>query len=204
MHLFCLQKGSGTHFRQYSRFRRIFQSVLFCLPLIVTAACARKQAAVHPHFPAVPVKTVVEAPVTIPDSSEYIGMLKSRHSTALNPQVEGEVTEIFVKSGDRVKAGTPLMQIDPLVQEALVANQKAARAAQVANVQFARTQWNRAQKLYAAGIVSRQDYDQAKTTLDSAREQLQSLDAQLRQQQVELHYYRVVAPTGGIVGDIPV
>lgn len=204
MHAFRAQLGLGAHPDRFrTRLCRIV-SILPCLVLILAAGCARKQTARPRDIPAVRVKAVVEKRVAIPDSSEYIGMLKSRHSTALNPQVSGEVTHIFVRSGDKVKSGAPLMQIDPLVQEALVANQKAARAAQVANVQFARGQWDRAQKLYKAGVMSRQDYDQAKTNLDSAREQLRSLDAQLRQQQVQLHYYRVVAPTGGIVGDIPV
>lgn len=149
-------------------------------------------------------KTSVLEPVTIPDESEYLATLKSRHSTALNPQVEGQITAIFVHSGDRVRAGTALMQIDPLAQQALVASQEAARASQAANLEYARVQWEREQKLYAAGVASKQDFDQAKMTYDTAAEQLKALDAQLRQQQVQLHYYRVVAPTGGIVGDIPV
>src|SRR5579863_5582187 len=40
--------------------------------------------------------------------------------------------------------------------------------------------------------------------MDAAQAQMDSLDAQVREQQVQLHYYRVVAPWGGIVGDIPV
>jgi RND family efflux transporter MFP subunit len=40
--------------------------------------------------------------------------------------------------------------------------------------------------------------------LDAAEAQLQALDAQLREQQVQLHYYKVHATRGGIVGDIPV
>jgi RND family efflux transporter MFP subunit len=122
----------------------------------------------------------------------------------LNPQVEGQVTHIFVKSGDRVKAGAPLMEIDPLKQQATLSSQEASRAAQESNVRFAQIQWERSQKLYAAGVISKQEYDQAKTNLDTAQQQLRSLDHQVREQQVQLHYYSVVAPTDGIVGDIPV
>jgi RND family efflux transporter MFP subunit len=150
------------------------------------------------------VKTIVVQPVSISDASDYLATLKSRHSTALNPQVEGQVIHILVKSGDRVTAGKVLMQIDPLKQQAVVKSQEAGRSAQVANVQFAETQWERAKKLYEAGVISKQDFDQAKTNLDTAREQFKSLDAQVVQQQVELRYYSVVAPTAGIVGDIPV
>ena len=33
---------------------------------------------------------------------------------------------------------------------------------------------------------------------------MDALDAQVREQEVQLHYYKVVAPRAGIVGDIPV
>jgi RND family efflux transporter MFP subunit len=182
-----------------------FLALALCLALAGVAGCARKQsAAPPPAFPAVMVKTKVLERVSIPQTSEYLGTMKSRHSAILNPQVDGQVTRILVKSGERVKAGTPLMQIDPLEQQALVASQQAARAAQQASVQYAKVQWERAQKLYDSGVVSKQVYDEAKTTYESAQAQLHALDAQVRQQQVQLHYYRVVAPTGGIVGDIPV
>ena len=40
--------------------------------------------------------------------------------------------------------------------------------------------------------------------MDAAQAQMDALDAQVREQEVQLHYYNVVAPRGGIVGDIPV
>ena len=166
--------------------------------------CAKKEAAASQDAPASPVKTVIVQPVAISDSSEYLATLKSRHSTALNPQVEGQVTEIFVKSGDRVTPGTPLMQIDPLKQQATVGSQDAARAAQVANVQFAKIQRERAQKLFDAGVISKMEFDQTQTNYETAQQQLKALEALVREQQVQLHYYRVVAPADGIVGDIPV
>ncbi len=182
----------------------VLVAALLCASIFVAAGCDQNQATGNQQPPATPVKTAVIAPVAIPESSEYLGTLKSRHSTILNPQVEGQVTAILVKSGDRVKAGTPLMQIDPLKQQATVGSQEASRAAQEANVRFAQVQWERAQKLFEAGVSSKQDYDQAKVNLDTAQHQLKSLDSQVQEQQVQLKYYRVLAPTAGIVGDIPV
>jgi RND family efflux transporter MFP subunit len=178
--------------------------LFFPLLALSLVGCTQKNAAGNQAPAAIAVKTIVSQMVSIPDSTEYLATLKSRHSTALNPQVEGQVTRIFVKSGDRVAAGTPLMQIDPLKQQATVGSQEASRAAQVANVQFAEVQWERAKKLYDAGVTSKQEFDQAQTALNTAREQLKALDAQLQEQQVQLHYYQVVAPTDGIIGDIPV
>jgi RND family efflux transporter MFP subunit len=154
--------------------------------------------------PAMPVQVQVAQVQQIPDTTEYLSILKSRHSAIINPQVEGQVTKIFVKSGDRVKAGTALLLIDPLKQQATVSSQEASRRAQEATVQNAQVQLMREKKLYEAGVVPKQDLDNAQATYDAYAAQLKSLEEQVAQQQVELHYYSVAAPTDGIVGDIPV
>src|SRR5258708_6409992 len=73
--------------------------------------------------PAMPVQVQIAPAVKIPDTTEYLSILKSRHSAAIHPQVEGQITRIFVKSGDHAETGTPLLQIDPLKQEATVNSQ---------------------------------------------------------------------------------
>jgi RND family efflux transporter MFP subunit len=154
--------------------------------------------------PAIPVKIQVAQSVPISDTTEYVATLKSRDSAVIMPQVEGQITAISVHSGDRVSPGAELMQIDPTKQQATVNSQENGRAAQEANMAYAQQQYNRISALAAAGVLARQDLDQAKSALDTAQAQLKSLDAQVREQQVQLHYYRVTAPSTGIVGDVPV
>jgi RND family efflux transporter MFP subunit len=109
-----------------------------------------------------------------------------------------------MKSGDRVAAGAKLMEIDPLRQQATVQGQQASIAAQKANVELAQIQYDRAQKLSEAGVIAKMELDQAQTNLATAKEQMHALEAQLNEGQVTLHYYGVVSPTNGIVGDVPV
>jgi RND family efflux transporter MFP subunit len=169
------------------------------------AGCGKGSADVKAGAPtATPVQVQPVAAQTIEDSTEYLSILKSRHSAVINPQVEGYITKIFVKSGDRVQAGAALLQIDPLKQESAVNSQEAARAAQAATVRLAKVNLERAQKLSEAGVISKSEFDNAQTNYDSAVSQLKSLEEQVQQQRVELHYYKVSAPMGGIVGDIPV
>src|ERR1700676_1131322 len=153
---------------------------------------------------AVPVQVKIAEAQTVPETTEYLSILKSRHSANINPQVEGYITKIYVKSGDRVAAGTPLIQIDPLKQQAAVSSQEAAKAAQEATVRYAEIQLDRERKLFAAGVVPKQDVDNAQTAYDAAVAQLKALTEQVNQQQAELRYYRVTAPMSGVVGDIPV
>jgi RND family efflux transporter MFP subunit len=154
--------------------------------------------------PAMPVQVRVAQVEKIPETTEYLSILKSRRSATINPQVEGYVTKIYAKSGDRVSAGTPLLQIDPLKQEAAVGSLQAAHAAQEATVHLAQVQLERERKLFAAGVVPRADLDNAESTYNAAAAQLKSLEQQVNQQQVELRYYLVRAPMDGTVGDIPV
>jgi RND family efflux transporter MFP subunit len=153
---------------------------------------------------AMPVKVMEAKPVPVNDASEYVATLKSRDSAVIMPQVDGQITHISVHSGDKVSAGTALMEIDPLKQQATVKSQESARAAQQATLSWNKQQYERAKGLAAAGVVSKQDLDQAKAAMDAAQAQMDALDAQVREQEVQLHYYKVVAPRGGIVGDIPV
>jgi len=153
---------------------------------------------------AMPVQVLIAPSVKIPETTEYLSILKSRRSAAINPQVEGQITRIFVKSGDHVEPGTPILQIDPLKQEATVSSQEASRAAQEANLRYAKVSLERAQKLFDAGVISKQELDNAQSGYDAAFAQLKSLDEQVKQQKVELHYYSVTSPRDGIIGDIPV
>jgi len=182
-------------------------AALLGLATALIAGCGQKDAAKGaPGVPpgVMPVQIAVVKTETIPDITEYLSVLKSRHSANINPQVEGQITKILVKSGDRVKAGQPLLQIDPLKQQATVSSQEAARAAQEANVQLAKVSYERAKKLSEAGVISKADYDSAQSTYEAAVAQLKSLEEQVNTQKVELHYYSVSAPMDGIVGDIPV
>lgn len=193
-----------------STFRRALAKcvLLVSASVLLTAAIGCQKGSGNPAAAstqqAMPVQVQIVQAQQVADSSEYLVTLKSRHSAAINPQVEGQITKIFVKSGDQVKAGTPILQIDPLKQQATLSSQEASRAAQEANLRWANTQLEREKKLFEAGVVSKQELDNAQTQYDAAVAQLKSLSEQVSQQQVELHYYRVTAPMAGIIGDVPV
>ncbi|HEV2289641.1 MAG TPA: efflux RND transporter periplasmic adaptor subunit [Candidatus Acidoferrales bacterium] len=188
---------------RWSTLRILVSAACVLYPCLLTG-CTNKPVVHGAGFSALAVQTQVASLVDIPDASEYLATLKSRRSASINPQVEGWVTKIFVRSGEHVSQGASLMEIDPRVQEATVDSQIAARNAQAANLANADAQYQRGLKLYQAGIISKQDFDTYETTYQSALAQTKSLDAAVTQQRATLHYYTVSAPTDGIVGDIPV
>lgn len=184
--------------------RHSFFFVVIALVLVNIACNSSGKPAQTGGPQAMPVQVRTVRPSKVEDTTDYVATLKSRDTAVIMPQVEGIITQIFVRSGDRVESGAPLLQIDPSKQQATVKSQEDAHAAQLAQVKWAQQNYDRINGLANAGVVSRQDLDQAKAALDAAKSQLQALEAQVREQQVQLHYYQVVASRAGIVGDIPV
>lgn len=180
-------------------------SVSFCLALGLTiAACNRggaaPAAAAAPPPATVPIVTLQEKPVE--QASEFIAQLRSQHSATIQPEIEGVVTRIFVKPGERVRAGSVLVQINAEKQRAAVRSTEANRAGIEADVTYWRGHVKRLEALVGAGAISRQEFDQAQNSLRTAEARMAAVDAQVREGRVELDYYRVSSPQAGVVGDI--
>jgi RND family efflux transporter MFP subunit len=154
--------------------------------------------------PGTPVEMVTLEERPIEDVSEYVGTVKSRRSTTIQPQAEGFLRRIAVKSGDRVAAGALLAEIDNAPQQAAIAAIQSTRAAREADATFARQQAARTKALLDIGAVSLVEAERADATLKAAEAQLKALDEQIRQAQIEMGYYRVTSPVAGVVGDVPV
>lgn len=172
--------------------------------VLCLAACHKGDGAAEGTAERTPVQIVVVAESQVTETSEYVATLKSRRSITLQPQIDGQITQILVHSGEHVVAGQALMQIDPAKQAAQVSSQQATRTARVATLHYWKQQAERLQVLYDGGAVSKQELDQTKSQYAQAEADASALDATVREQQVQLQYFRISAPAAGIVGDIPV
>ena len=172
---------------------------------LLLEGCSGGRAAADPQgIPPTPVRVQAIAAHEIGDTSEYVATIKSRNSATIMSDVEGWIFGIRVKSGELVKKGQTLMEIDPRRQQATVSSFDSQRASKEATLQWAKLQWERNKALYESGVVSKQDLDQAQSNYDAAVADVKSLDAQVNQQQVQLKYYSVFSPTDGVIGDIPI
>src|SRR5258708_38962289 len=123
----------GFQLVQNRQFRLGVYGLMLAGTLAFAAACGKpsagdRAAAGTPQ--AMPVQVKVAQAENVPDTTEYLSVLKSRHAANISPQVEDYITKIYVKSGDHVTAGTPLIQIDPLKQQSAVSSQQPARPTQ--------------------------------------------------------------------------
>jgi len=174
------------------------------------------------------------------------GQIKPKTYVNLGATAMGRITHLYVKEGDHVKKGQLVATVENVAQEASVRGQEAAIAAAhtdiqsyvaaektaEANVQHSQADleqkkldWDRAQGLYRAGIMAKQDFDakkaaydlavatlaqteaslhQAKANTASQHAHLRTQEATLRSNQNSLELTKAIAPFDGIVTNQPV
>lgn len=184
--------------------RRPIASLVLCLISSLGVGCKSDPPPVAGAPQAMPVQV---APVTlapVPNDDTYVATIKSRRSSTMQPQVSGNLVKIFVKSGDFVKAGQVLMRVDPLKQVATFQSQSGTEAQKKAVYDYSKIQLDRQQKLFEAGVVSRDAFDQATQAYQNAKGDYEANAALTATQKQQLDYYDIRAPFNGVVGDIPV
>lgn len=141
------------------------------------------------------------------------GVLEPLELVRVGAQASGRIEHLAVKIGDIVEAGQLVAEIDSQTRrntlrdrEAALANIRAVHAARSAGLVKAEKDFERERDLLAGGSTPRAQYDAAVAMRDTARAEVQSLDAQIAQAQValesagiELDYTRITAPIAGTV-----
>ena len=171
--------------------------------VLISSGCSDTQAK-QPAPQPLPVKTETIELKPVPRLDEYVATIKSRRSASIQPQVDGSLTRILVKSGDHVHPGQVLMTIDPLKQQATVDQQRSTEAQKKATYDYNRIEVERQRQLYEGGVTSKQSYDLAVQNFENSKADWEASTASRVTQQRELAYYSLTAPFDGVVGDVPV
>ena len=149
----------------------------------------------------------------IESSVTALGTLQPRRYVDVGAQASGQIRKIHVESGDQVKEGQLLVEIDPSTQQAKldasrfsIENLQAQLQEQYAQNQLARQKYQRQQNLAAGGAPREEDVQTAQAELkatqariDMYKAQIRQAQASLRSDQAELGYTRIYAPMSGTV-----
>lgn len=199
MQIFVIKPTEGIESGSVLMFSNRFAfaaAVLAAGGLLLTGGCKEEK----PKAPALP--AVVVEPAVEMESSDYvteIGEVKA-HTVALSANVSGFLTEANFKEGELVKKGAKLFQIDPSVYEAAVNKAEADVNRAKAKLTNAQLEYDRQKRLLASKATSQSSYDAADMNLRTAKAELLSAEAVLKEKQVDLNYTRIVAPFDGYIG----
>lgn len=139
-------------------------------------------------------------PRDVPVVWHFVGQTAGFRDVEVRARVTGIVLEHTYTEGSFVKKGQPLFQIDPAPFQASVDQQKAAVAQAQASLDNARRDVARLKPLARSGATSRKSLDDAVSSEQIAKANLQAAQAQLKQAQINLGYTHVDAPISGLSG----
>ncbi|QXG35309.1 efflux RND transporter periplasmic adaptor subunit [Pseudomonas viridiflava] len=133
-------------------------------------------------------------------STELPGRTAPFMIAEIRPQVSGIVQKRSFTEGSTVKAGQVLYLIDPATYRATYNSDLAALAKAEASLTSIRLKNERYKELAALDAVSRQDYDDAVSSLGESRADVASAKANVESSRINLAYTQVNAPITGRIG----
>jgi membrane fusion protein, multidrug efflux system len=158
---------------------------------------AKPQAAAPAALPQVQVAEVIHRPLR--EWQEFSGRLQAPNTVELRPRVSGYVDRVAFTDGARVRKGQLLFQIDPRPFQAEVERLVAERTRSVSDLELAKANRARAERLISAHAISREEYERQVAAAASAQGALGSIDALLQEARLNREFTEVRAPIDGHV-----
>jgi membrane fusion protein, multidrug efflux system len=156
---------------------------------------AKPQAAAPAALPQVQVAEVIHRPLR--EWEEFSGRLQAVNTVEVRPRVSGYVDRVAFTDGARVKKGQLLFQIDPRPFQAEVERLVAERTRSVSDLDLARANRARAERLISAHAISREEYERQVAAEASAQGALGAIDASLQEARLNREFTEVRAPIDG-------
>jgi RND family efflux transporter MFP subunit len=175
---------------------RVLLSVVL-LSCVVFFSCKHKE---PPPVPPTAVNVIKVTKQHVLYYDKYPATTQALSQVVLTPQVQGYITGIYFKEGERVKKGQILYEIDKRLYQAAVdaaiANVKVAEGNQVQAQQDA----DRYVYLNNYHAVAKQLYDHAVVALDNAKNQVKAAEEAVKTAKTNLTYSTIYAPFDGTIG----
>ena len=176
-------------------------AVLMLSGSLVLTGCndkeTQQQGAQHPA-PAVGVVTLKAEPLNI--TTDLPGRTAAYRIAEVRPQVSGIILKRNFTEGSDIKAGVSLYQIDPATYQAAYDSAKGDLAKAQAAAEIARLTVNRYKPLLGTNYISKQDFDNANSTLLQANAAVVAAKAAVETARINLAYTKVTSPISGRIG----
>lgn len=172
----------------------VFTAVVLAIGLSSTEAKPKPAAPVATE---VTVAQVIQKPLH--EWQEFSGRLQAVDTVEVRPRVNGYVDRVAFPDGARVVKGQLLFQIDPRPFQAEVDRLTSERARAVSDLDLARANHARAERLIAENAISREEYERLVAAETSAQGEVGSVGGSLAAARLNLEFTQVRAPIDGHV-----
>src|SRR5262245_5560832 len=174
----------------------IIGALLIVLTLLVILG-SKKETVVSVQTEKVARRTITQ-PVTA------TGKIYGEVQVVITPEVSGEIIELPVKEGNRMKKGDLLMKIKPDIYVAERDRANAQLSSSKASLDRSLSERKRAHELFGKGLISASELEQANTAYEVAKSQYDQSDAALKQAQESLRKTTIYSPMDGTISGLKV
>jgi len=150
--------------------------------------------------PAIPVTIATVQRADFPVYLNGLGTAQPYDTVSLRSRVDGEIVTVAFQQGQMVKEGDLLLQIDPRPYQSALDQATAKQAQDEANLRNAQLILQRYQTLVDRGVVSREQYDTQKATVDQITAQVKGDQAAVENAKTQLDYTTIRSPLTGRAG----
>lgn len=179
-----------------------FSSLAFGLILAVAGGCSRgtppKSAEAVPVQVAIAVQTNMPVQIDPPP----VGHVVALSTVTVHPQIQGMISEIHFKEGQEVNRGDPLFTIDSRPAQAALNQAQANLERDSGQLEYARANYVRDQKLFDSKIVSQNQMDTDRASLDTATGTVAADKAAITNAVLNLGYCDIRSPIDGRTGEL--
>ena len=164
--------------------KKLIITIIIIFAIGTTSSCLAKK-----KKPTIPPAVVEVSKVVYSTREQQLaatGTLSAIPGIVIKSEISGRITQVYFKSGDSVQAGAPIVEINPDIIKAQLAQAQAS-------LLLTKLNYDRAASLYKSHDVSEADYDKARADYSSAQALVEQMQAQLRQT-------HIIAPFAGRLG----
>ena len=173
------------------RHHTFIKAAMLILAVSIVSSCKKKV-----EFTYTEVEATVQDVMT---SVTATGTIEPVTSVDVGTQVSGIVSKLYVDYNSVVKAGQVIAELDRTnLLSTLAAAQANLKSAQC-DLDYQKTNYERYKNLYDQGLISANDYDQARLSYVRAQQTVAQQQESVKRAQTDLGYATITSPIDGIV-----
>lgn len=136
---------------------------------------------------------------TITTSVTATGTIEPVTSVTVGTQVSGIVAHLYVDYNSTVKKGQVIAELDKTNLMSELSSAKANLSSAQSNLTYQKSNYDRYNTLYQKGLISANDFEQARLSYEQARQQVRTASESVKKAQTNLSYATITSPIDGVV-----
>ena len=153
-----------------------------------------------PSSPGIPVTADLAGATDVPIYLSGLGTVQAFNSVLVKSRVDGQILKIDFAEGQEVRAGDIIAEIDPRPYAAALAQAKAAKLKDEAQLENAQLDLRRYRTLATQNSIAHQQLDTEAALVEQYRAAVDADQAQIDLAQLQLSYCSIRSPNDGRVG----